>query len=296
MKTSKHLMKHLSVTALAVMALSTSALAAPGTVTTSSGTLRMREDSNTSSAILANIPSGTQVEVSAVAENGWYQVSYSGKEGFVSQDYVTMDAEDASALPVVKDPVFGHVVSGPLNVRSGPSTATTAVTIVPKGTVMEVMETLPGWYQVEEGYISADYVELVTKDEAKALTQTPSTGAQAVVDYAMQFLGCRYVYGGTTPSGFDCSGFTQYVYKQFGVTINRTSRDQIYNGVGVSRSDLQPGDILLFARYGTTISHVGLYIGNNEMIHASSSTTGVIISNINSGYYVSGFVGARRLM
>ncbi len=288
------LLKNISVTALAVMALSGSALAASGTVT-AEGSLRLRSDSNTNASILANIPTGATVEVAAVAENGWYQVNYGGHEGFVSQDFVNITEGSVAELPVIKDPVFGHVISGPLNVRSGPSKDTDAVTILSQGTVLEVVDTLPGWYQTEKGYISADYVELMTKEEADKLTYD-ATGGQAVVDYAMQFLGCRYVYGGTSPSGFDCSGFTQYVYKHFGIQLNRSSRDQIYNGVAVSRSELQPGDIMLFSRSGSTISHVGLYIGNNEMIHASTSTTGVIISNINSGYYVSGFVGARRLL
>lgn len=289
------LLTKLSVTALTVMALSSSALAATGTVT-ADGTLRLRQESNTTSAILANLPNGSVVDVSAVSEDGWYKVSYQGKEGYVSGEFLSVSPEESNNLPVIMDPIFGFVAEGPLNVRSGPSIGTSAVNILGQGTVIEIINTLEGWYQTSEGYLAAQYIDIITEEEAKALTQTTSTGGQAVVDYAMQFLGYRYVYGGSTPSGFDCSGFTSYVYKNFGISLNRSSRDQINNGTAVSRSELQPGDVLLFAKNGSTITHVGLYIGNNQMIHASTPSTGVIISSLDTAYYATGFVAARRML
>ena len=112
-------------------------------------------------------------------------------------------------------------------------------------------------------------------------------------------MGYPYVYGGSSPKGFDCSGFTSYVYKQFGITINRTASTQLDNGTPVSMSELQPGDLVMFKKSGTgskRASHVGIYIGNNQFVHASTSTVGVIVSDMDYAYYTTGFVGGRRLV
>ena len=112
------------------------------------------------------------------------------------------------------------------------------------------------------------------------------------------FLGYRYVYGGASPSGFDCSGFTSYVYKQFGYKLNRSASDQLDNGTPVSRNELQPGDIVIFKKGNSSkrATHVGLYIGNNQFIHASTAKVGVIISRMSDAYYTTGFVGGRRIV
>jgi cell wall-associated NlpC family hydrolase len=125
---------------------------------------------------------------------------------------------------------------------------------------------------------------------------TPSRGAapassNAVVAYASNFLGTPYKWGGTTPAGFDCSGFTQYVYRHFGISLGRTTRDQIYNGVGVSRDNLQPGDLVFYGRGGVP-SHMGIYIGNGMYIHAPR--TGDVIKI--SSYERADFITARRVM
>ncbi len=287
-------LQQISITIATVAALSATALAAEGTVTSDS-TLRLRAEANTTSAIMANMPASSVVEVTAVTEGGWYQVSYNGHQGYASGEYLTVD--DVASLPVIKDPVYGLINDGPLNVRTGPSTENTVAKIYTAGTVLTITDdSNPEWYQTEEGYVSAQYIDIISAEEAAEIRATASNSGSAVVDYAMQFLGYRYVYGGNTPSGFDCSGFTQYVYKNFGVTLNRSSRDQVYNGTEVSRANLQAGDLVLFAKGGTTITHVGLYIGNNKFIHASTSTTGVIISDMDSAYYTTGFVCGRRIL
>lgn len=113
---------------------------------------------------------------------------------------------------------------------------------------------------------------------------------------AKNFLGSRYVGGGASPSGFDCSGFTSYVYKQFGITLPRASTEQAYVGTQLSKVDLLPGDLLIFSNtYKKGPSHTGIYLGNGQFIHASTSTTGVIISDLNSTYYSSKFTFGRRL-
>ena len=121
---------------------------------------------------------------------------------------------------------------------------------------------------------------------------TSSQTGSSVISYAKQFLGSKYVYGGTTASGFDCSGFTQYVYKYFGVTLNRTAAAQYSNGTSVT--NLQAGDLVMFGKSG--INHVGIYIGGNTFIHAANPGRGVTTDTLASGYYKTNYVGARRIL
>ena len=111
-------------------------------------------------------------------------------------------------------------------------------------------------------------------------------------------MGYRYTWGGMSPdTGFDCSGFVNYIYKLYGYSMNRVAQD-IYSGSGtyVSKDQLQPGDILCFGYGPTSVGHVGLYIGNNQMVHASNSRTGVIITDLSNTYYTNNYVGAKRIV
>ena len=275
---------------LLVSALVTPSLAATGTVNAGGSTLRMRAESNTGSTILKSLDHGTQVEVLTAVENGWYQIAHEGTTGYVSGDYLTVDAAEAAALPVEELPTYVRITTSALNVRSGPGTEYEKVGQLGMGTVAEAVATLDGWYQLESGYISAEY--------AQEIDPSQMGQGQAIADFALQFVGYPYVYGGSSPSGFDCSGFTSYVYKQFGYSINRTASAQLDNGYAVSMSELQPGDLVMFKKGSTSkrATHVGLYIGNNQFVHASTSSVGVIISSMSEAYYTTGFVGGRRLV
>ena len=133
--------------------------------------------------------------------------------------------------------------------------------------------------------------------KAPASNSSSSSSGEAVVAYAKKFLGYRYVYGTNGPNTFDCSGFVQYVYKHFGISLSRSSKTQAKDGVAVSKSNLQPGDILIFKNTAkTAIGHVGIYIGNNQFIHASNSRTGVIISSLSTSSYQQRYVTARRVL
>jgi cell wall-associated NlpC family hydrolase len=117
-----------------------------------------------------------------------------------------------------------------------------------------------------------------------------------VINYAYRFRGTPYRYGAMSPRGFDCSGFTSYVFKRFGIELDRSSRGQIFDSVRVKKNDLQPGDLVFFQNtYTTGISHVGIYIGNGDFIHASSSK-GVMISSLSNSYWSSRYYGARRVL
>lgn len=121
-----------------------------------------------------------------------------------------------------------------------------------------------------------------------------STGGQAIVDTAMQYLGVPYVWGGTSPYGFDCSGLVQYVCRANGIRVNRVAADQRNNGYYVSRDSLLPGDLVFFANSGG-IHHVGIYVGNGNMIHAPQTGDVVKVSSIETPYRINQYAGAVRV-
>lgn len=195
--------------------------------------------------------------------------------------------------------------------RSGPSTSSQSLGKLPKNTKITITGEKNGWYKVsyngKDGYISKS---LVTEGEPPATTSsrsqeeprsattttTTSASSNSVVQVAESYAGSKYVSGGSSPSGFDCSGFTQYVYGKCGITLSRTSYTQATQGTAVNKSELQPGDLLLFHYYGSSsIGHVGIYVGNGKFIHAANSNRGVVYDSIESGYYADNYAGARRL-
>ena len=116
-----------------------------------------------------------------------------------------------------------------------------------------------------------------------------------LISTASKYKGIKYVYGGTTTSGFDCSGYTQYVFKQLGISIPRTSSGQYSQGKSVAKANLQVGDLVFFNTSGRGVSHVGIYVGNQKFIHASTSQ-GVTVTNLNDPYYWGKrYIGARRV-
>ena len=283
----------ISAAVLAAVTMATPAFAAPGTVNAEGG-LRLRNGIGTDAAIITTLPNGTQVDVSGITDEGWFQVNYQDTMGYVSGEYLILNEDDVQSMEVVGEPVYGRVIEGPLNVRSAPTTDSKRLRQVHRYSVLQIIDEVDGWYEIADGFVSADYVEIIDASEAVS-----SGSGSEVVDYAMQFLGCAYVYGGTSPRGFDCSGFVKYVFSNFGVTTNRTASAQMDNGTPVSMSELMPGDVVFFKKSGSRASrasHVGIYIGDGQFIHASTSRTGVIISDLDSAYYTTGFVGARRML
>ena len=300
----------LTAAALLVSSAIVPTFALTGTVTTDNSVLRMREEASTTSAVLKKLADGTQVEVLDALGGNWYQISYSGLTGYVAGEYITLNQEgesaggevqalsvDETAVPLAEstetEPVYVRVVNGPLNVRTGPGTDYDKAGQLSTGRIVEVLSQQDGWYQIESGYVCADYVAQADPSEA-----VESSKAQEIVDYALQFVGYPYVYGGSSPRGFDCSGFTSYVYKHFGYSLNRSASSQLDNGKSVSISELQPGDLVIFKKGNSSkrATHVGLYIGNNQFVHASTSKVGVIISRLSDSYYTRGFVGGRRIL
>lgn len=214
-----------------------------------------------------------------------------------------------------------YVKSASVNVRKDSNTTSEIVTTLTVNTAVTVTEELSnGWSKIQvngkEGYILTSLLSAQKQETSRSQTTprqsttqatnsnqaqstttanvAPSGRGATVIETAKQYLGYKYVYGGSSPStGFDCSGFTSYIYKLHGVTLSRTSQAQSKNGVAVSKSDLQPGDLVFFY---SGISHVGIYIGGGSFIHASNAERGVRIDTLSSGHYSGSFVCARRVM
>ena len=291
--------------ALSALCVVGASAASVGAGTVDVDALRLREEASTSSTILATASKGDTVVVLEEAEDGWYKVDYKSVEGYMSGEYLTVSAKADVNIG------YGLVKTGgsTLNVRSGPGTSYDKVTSLSNGAVVTITGIDNGWYKITTkagtvGYVSSEYM-VTCKDSAGSRGDGPvassmsySTGlGQQIVDYAKQYLGVPYVYGGNGPNCFDCSGFTTYVYRHFGYTLNRTATGQLSNGVSVSKSELQPGDLVFFKDGGSKpVSHVGIYIGGGQFIHASTSTYEVRINDLTSGYYNNVYVYARRIL
>ncbi|MZT26884.1 SH3 domain-containing protein [Butyricicoccus sp. BIOML-A1] len=278
-------------TAIAPSNTVTSTTGTAGTVKCSSS-VNLRSEANTSSSILAELKNGTAVTVVSTA-NGWCKVTYSGKTGYIKQDYVSTTGTAA----VVK-------CSSTVNFRSAASTSSTILGELKNGTAVTVLSTSNGWSKVsyagKTGYISADY--LVTASSGTAISPSNTAASvsisakrQSVLNYAAQFLGVPYVYGGSTPSGFDCSGFTSYVFKNTVGSIPRVAQAQYDATTRVSRDDLLPGDLVFFGSSTSSISHVGIYVGSNQFIHAPSTGDVVKYSSL-TGSYATRYQGAGRVI
>ena len=249
--------------------------------------LNVRETPSTDASLLGKLPMNAGCEILETLD-GWYKISSGNVTGYVSAEFLlTGDAANERA----KEALATVATVDKLMVREQPSTESAILNRVAQNEDLEVAAVLDGWVQVNitgtTGYVSADYVTVhntlpkgVTLEElnAQAEEASESTGI-SVVEYAKQFLGNPYVWGGTSlTNGCDCSGFTMRIYEHFGYSLSRTSAAQSGNGTRVSLSEIQPGD-LLFYSYGGSIGHVAMYIGGGQIIHASTERTGICIGN-----------------
>ena len=265
---------------------------AVGVGCTTGSSLRLRAEASTDSAIVTQLDKSVAVAILG-KQDGWYYVSYDGNNGYLSADYVIED----------QDGVFtadGRVNGDGVNVRAEASADAESLATVNTGSAVTVNGFADGWYAVTcqygtTGYIRSDFVDLTSA--------SASGSASGVVSVAKQYLGTRYSYGGASPSGFDCSGFTMYCFQQMGVSLPHSATSQWQSGAGqkiTSTSGLQSGDLVFFCdpsrSNGKACSHAGIYIGGGQFIHASSSRSGgVIISDLTSGYYNTYFVGGMRI-
>lgn len=230
-------------------------------------------------------------------ENGWYKIKSGTVTGYVRKDLIAT-GDTAQNLAVQHAQVMAIVNTESLNVRSEASTDSKAWTAVTSGQRYNVLNQLDGWVQLEldagddDGEDQGAFVSTrdnnVTVQYAlqEAIEYYPAVEAanaamafrNKIVNFACQFVGNRYVWGGTSLThGCDCSGFTQSVLKNFGISIPRVSRDQARTGSKVTSANMRPGDLIFYANRSGTINHVGMYIGNGQVVNAASTRSGIRI-------------------
>lgn len=304
--------------------------ASPGNATVQGGnTINVRTGPGTNYSRVTMVAAGKRVTLLS-EEGGWFKVEFDGRAGYILGDYLAPDAgaldslvaAEAAQDAVSEEPVehmvpvaaaeatavesvsaealpdsgsIGIITGGTINVRTGPGTEFDRVTQVSTGKRVTIVGKANGWVQISfgstTGYVSGEYVIDVGSFAASGV------GGQ-VVALAQQYLGTRYVYGGSSPNGFDCSGFTMYLYRQFGYSLPHTASGQYANcGYKIAKSDLQPGDLVFFTSSGAggSINHVGIYMGGGQIVHARYSVGKVYINSLSESYYAANYVGAVRV-
>ena len=290
--------------------------------------VRFRRGPGTGYSIIGSYDRGQDITVLGT-EGDWTYCRIGSETGYVFSQYVQVGAtEEASPAvsaggqtvldpagtvvvqpvgtqtPVTAAPVPTSAVGSPgyirgnnVRFRAGPDLSSQILKELFYGNAVTITGSDGTWtsliYEGQAGYVFSQYVQ-------SGSFQTVSTGGTAsgreIADYALQFLGTPYSWGGVDPkTGFDCSGFAYYVYKHFGYTLNRVAAEQALNGRHIDAAELQPGDLLCFYSGGSYIGHVGIYIGSNMFVHAATSTTGVITSEL-TGYYAKRGFEARRIL
>lgn len=332
MKITRRIITLVLALVLSVGTLSITASAASDTMYgigfVNASSLRLRSEANTASSIL-DTASRNECVVVLSKSGQWYHVNYNLQEGYMHEDYLDVSTRENAELG------YGKITGSGVNLRTGPSTSHSVAAVSTQGDKCYIIGLNEGWYKVIYKnlvcYIRSDYVELTefpyeNRDSAnspkffrrgKSIGAAPSaaalngtaasdssqntssaaaaTGAQILAE-AQKYLGTRYVAGGASPSGFDCSGFVYYVLKQLGYSPYRTPADQIKHGTAVTKANLQVGDIVFFSSTaGRTITHVGIYAGNGQFIHAPNSRSTVSYSDLTSGYWANCYYGARRV-
>ena len=253
----------------------------------SSGNLNIRQEASTDSEVIGILTNHNACELLEDAGE-WYKVTSGKVTGYVNKQYlVTGDEAEAIAEQEIK--TVATVNTETLNVRAEKSTEAAVLSQVGNSEAFTVNSVADGWVEISVddsvGYISQDYVTLAQAlPTAKTIEQVKygdgvSDVRASVVSYALQFVGNRYVWGGTSlENGIDCSGFTMRILGKYGISLPHSSKAQPSYGTKISASEAQPGDLFFYGS-GRSISHVAIYIGNGQIVHASNKRDGIKVSN-----------------
>lgn len=251
-----------------------------GTINTDSGSIRIRKGPSTSTEILGELENGSTVLICGT-EDGFTKVCY-------GEDY-----SDGYIISSAIENTDSWLPKAQLETKKQEAAAK-------KQKEQEEKERKEREAQEKKAAEQKTKEQKTAKAKSSsAVSSTVTTGAassskgQAIVNTAKQYLGVRYVYGGTSPSGFDCSGFVKYVLSKNGISVSRTSASQAREGKAVSFSEMQPGDLIFFAKSGR-VHHVGIYVGNGQMIHAPQTGDVVRYASVNTAYRQREFYCARR--
>jgi cell wall-associated NlpC family hydrolase len=294
--------------------------------TTTEENVNLRKGPGTSEGVIAKLPKGTRLEILG-QQAGWYRVATArATVGWVSAQFLAANgAPVAAAAPTPSGPIVVKVSESRVNLRKGPSTKFGSFGKMAEGTAVTVAAQSGDWLKVTSprgtvGWVARDLVNIsgevlkqvpITKDVPALPKLQPAAPAKPAAapaaptissshdaaSIALKFVGARYVYGGASPSGFDCSGLTSYVYRQLGINLPHKASMQFSERYGqrVSMGNLAPGDLVFFANTaGRGITHVALYVGDGMMVSANTPRTGVQYVSIYGKYWQNHFAGAIR--
>lgn len=264
------------------------------------GSLNVRKGAGTDSKVVGKMSNHDACEILG-KKDGWIKIKSGKVKGYVKSGYLLM-GDAALAIAEKEVETVATVNTTTLRVREDTSTDSAIVSLVGEGEDLIVEKIVDDWYKVEvddqKGYISGEYVTISQKLPTASSVEELENGTGvsdtrvSLVQYALQFVGNRYVWGGTSlTNGIDCSGFTMQIYARYGISLPHHAASQPGYGTRISASDAQPGDLFFYGS-GSTISHVGIYIGNGQIVHASNARTGIKIS---SAYYRTPICVARYL-
>ena len=253
----------------------------------SSGNLNIRQEASTDSEVVGILTNHNACELLEDAGD-WYKVTSGKVTGYVSKQYLVI-GDEAEAIAEQEIKTVATVNTETLNVRAEKSTEAAVLSQVGNSEAFTVNSVADGWVEISVddsvGYISQDYVTLAQAlPTAKTIEQVKygdgvSDVRASVVSYALQFVGNRYVWGGTSlENGIDCSGFTMRILGKYGISLPHSSKAQPSYGTKISASEAQPGDLFFYGS-GRSISHVAIYIGNGQIVHASNKRDGIKVSN-----------------
>ena len=281
--------------------------------------LNVRSGAGTSYTVIAKAYEGEKVEL-LESLNGWYKIKLSnGTIGWSSSDYITKvdnndnnNSSNDNAQSGIEISGYGKIDTSVLNVRNGAGTSYTVIAKAYEGEKVELLESLNGWYKIKLsngtiGWSSSDYITKIdnndnnnsSNDNDYIENDQPSIDkAQAVVDLATKQLGKPYLWGAEGPDSFDCSGLIYYVYKNAAkINLPRTSTEQSSVGTTISISNLKPGDLIFSSTDGSgRVNHVGIYVGNDEMIHSPKAGDVVKKVNINTSYWKESYIVSKRVL
>ena len=284
--------------------------------------LRLRSQASTTAALVDTAHRNDCV-VLLSQEGDWYKVNYNLQEGYMHASYLDTSTCENAELGC------GTISGSGVNLRTGPSTSFSVAAVAASGDSCYIIGLNNGWFKVIYNdticYIRSDFVKLTEYPyENRDSSHTPkyfrrgvSTGispagsvpassasavpvnvnGSQILAEAQKYLGSPYRAGGASPSGFDCSGFVYYVLNQVGLSPSRTPASQFQQGTAVAKANLEVGDLVFFSsNSGSSITHVGIYSGNGQFIHAPNSRSTVSYSDLTSGYWANTYYGARRIV
>ena len=279
--------------------------------------VRFRKGPGTTYSIINTYNRGTALTITGAAD-GWTAVTIDGTDGYVFSDYVleTASGEDAPTVAETVQQTLGlsseqlsaaevrdgYISGNGVRLREAPSMTAKILTDLNNGTALKITGFSGTWTKVicngQEGFIASDYVREGAYEPEKAVTRSlGSEPGKEIATYALTFVGSPYSWGGNSPAtGFDCSGFVQYIFSQYGYTTSRIANDVLADGKHVDPADLQPGDVLCFYSGNGYVGHVGIYVGDETFVHAANSISGVVTTSLSTGYYATRGYEIRRIV